>query len=120
MKAVVMYLRHGLLWYHYGTDIPESGPGSGAYGPINHMFPLTPVALHKGWILGKERILSCVSLDTFWEQDNEPVVRVFGLDGRDKDAGDRCRIEREAGNWHITLQLEDWKEVAVVETKGRG
>ncbi|HEY1248099.1 MAG TPA: hypothetical protein VGE97_03845, partial [Nitrososphaera sp.] len=40
MKAVMTYLRHGSVYYHYAIeDIPEVGPGSGEYGPINHMFP---------------------------------------------------------------------------------
>jgi len=117
MKSVITYLRHGLLWYHYATDIPEGGGGSGEFGPINRMFPLTPVELHKGWVLGKERIISCVSVDTLWEQEGEPAVRVFDLSGREKDSGDCCRIKKEAGEWRISLRLEDWQEIAVVETK---
>ena len=119
MKSVITYLRHGLLWVHYVTDIPEIGEGCGAYGPINRLFPLTPVELHKGWILGKERIISCVSMDTFWEQDGAPVVRVFDLSGREKDSQGRCQIKKEEGKWHISLRLEDWQEIAVVETKER-
>ena len=115
MKSVITYLRHGLLWYHYVTDIPESGEGCGEYGPINRMFPLTPVELHKGWILGKERIVSCVSVDTFWEQDDKPVVRVFDLSGREEDHENRCQITREEGKWRISLKLEDWQKIAVVE-----
>ncbi|MDW8368432.1 MAG: hypothetical protein RMK49_21515, partial [Abditibacteriales bacterium] len=62
MKAVITYLRHGMVYYHYAIgDIPETGEGSGAYGPINHMFPLTPIALHEGWIEGAERIITAVS-----------------------------------------------------------
>jgi len=118
MKSVITYLRHGLLWYHYVTEIPESGEGCGAYGPINHMFPLTPVELHKGWILGKERIISCVSVDTFSEQEGEPVVRVFDLSGKEKDSGDCCEIKKEGGKWRISLRLENWQELAVVETEG--
>ncbi|MCK5527202.1 MAG: hypothetical protein KAJ05_08640 [Candidatus Latescibacteria bacterium] len=118
MKSVITYLRHGLLWYHYVTEIPKNGEGCGEYGPINRMFPLTPVELHKGWILGKERIISCVSVDTFWEQEGEPVVRVFDLSGREKDSGDCCRIKKEGGKWRISLRLEDWREIAVVETEG--
>jgi hypothetical protein len=82
------------------------------------MFPLTPVELHKGWILGKERIISCVSVDTFHEQEGEPVVRVFDLSGREKDSGNCCRIKKEGGKWHISLMLEDWQEIAVVEAEG--
>jgi hypothetical protein len=117
MKSVITYLRHGLLWYHYVTEIPESGEGCGEYGPIDCMFPLTPVELHKGWVLGKERIISCVSVDTFWEKENKPVVHLFDLTGREKDSQGRCQLKKEEGKWHINLRLEDWQEIAVIETK---
>jgi hypothetical protein len=38
-----------MVYYHYGlTQIPETGPGSGEYGPINYMFPLTFAKLIRG------------------------------------------------------------------------
>ncbi|MFH1008341.1 MAG: hypothetical protein V1800_12710, partial [Candidatus Latescibacterota bacterium] len=116
MRTVIDYLRHGVLFHHYLTEIPEMGQGSGEYGPINHMFPFTPVELHEGWVLGKERIISCVSMDTFWENEHEPVVFLFDLDGRERIPRDHFQFRKEGEQWHITLKLEDWQEIAVVET----
>ena len=54
-KGAISYLHHGLLYYHYSTEIPEEGPGAGEYGTINHMFPLTPVRIEPGKVIGEER-----------------------------------------------------------------
>lgn len=84
MKSVITYLRHGVLYYHFRTEMPETGPGSGEYGPINHMFPITPVALHKGWVEGRERIVTAISGSYHWPHDEKPVCHRFGLDGREE------------------------------------
>ena len=115
MKCVITHLRHGLLFYYYNTEIPESGPGSGEYGPINHMFPITPIELHEGWILGKERIISARSIDVMWDKQTTPVVHVFDLTGRAIDTGGRSEVREHAGKWRVILRLKDWAEIAVVE-----
>ena len=113
MRAVITYLRHGLVYYHYSSDIPETGPGSGEYGPINHMFPITPVRLFKGGIIGKERTVTCVSGRYEWKLPAKPTVRVFGLDGREKK-GD-FGLNRAEGGWMVDLKLRDWFEIAAIE-----
>ncbi|HQK95878.1 MAG TPA: hypothetical protein PLD23_20435, partial [Armatimonadota bacterium] len=114
MKAVVTYLRHGMLYYHYFIeDIPEEGPGSGEYGPINHMFPITIVGLHPGWIEGRERILTCVSGTYTWRHHAVPRVHVFDLDGRPVELKPGLREMGET--WKVTLALQDWAQIAVIE-----
>ena len=114
MKAVVSYLRHALLYYHYAIgDIPESGDGSGEYGPINHMFPITPIELHKGWILGKERIITCVSGRYLWRNANPPVIHLFDLRGR--EVLHTISPTQADGNWQVDLKRTDWAQIAVME-----
>lgn len=62
MKSLVTYLRHGLLCYplDYAGSMPETGPDSGEYGPINQVFPMTPVRLFEGGIEAKERTITYV------------------------------------------------------------
>ena len=71
MKALVTYLRHGMVYYHYFLEeIPLEGEGSGEYGPVNHMLPITPVELGEGFIIGKERTVTCVSGTYAWKRPN--------------------------------------------------
>ncbi|MBI2928666.1 MAG: LamG domain-containing protein [Verrucomicrobia bacterium] len=113
MKALVTYLRHGVLYYHYAIkDIPETGAGSGEYGPINHMFPITPVALHEGWIEGKERTITCVSGDYTWRGASRPIVRAFDLDGRERPPD--VVVTQRGHTWRVRLRVRDWSEIAVV------
>jgi hypothetical protein len=114
MKAVVTYLRHGMVYYHYAIeDIPESGPGSGEYGPINHMFPITPVESGAGFIRGQERILACVSGTYRWEQARRPAVLAFDLEG--EPASFNARLTRRGEAWDVELTIADWAAIAVVE-----
>lgn len=116
MKAVVTYLRHGVLYYHYAIkDIPETGPGSGAYGPINHMFPITPVELREGGIVGKERIITCVSGAFVWLAADKPAVHLFDLDGR--ESAHAFAITRSGKGWKVDVKLKDWAEIAVIEAQ---
>jgi hypothetical protein len=114
MRGLILYLRHGMVYYHYFYgDVPETGEGSGEYGPINHMFPLTPVRLFEGGIEGKERTITCVSGTYTWPHPTKPTVLLFGPDGREKRA-DFTLNETRAG-WSVNLRLTDWTDVGVVE-----
>ena len=113
MKTVVAYLRHGLLYYTYGTDMPETGPGSGEFGPINHMFPLTPVGLHKGWVEGRERIVTCVSGTYSWPHKKRPGTHLFDIHGR--ALPHRFALTRSGRGWDVNIGLEDWEQIAILE-----
>jgi len=113
MKAAISYLRHGVLYYHYETFIPETGPGSGEYGPFNHMFPITPVRLGEGFVEGKERIVTCVSGEFDWPKEAAPKVLLFDITGRPKSHSIEP-VRTEAG-WRVRVALADWQEIAVVE-----
>jgi hypothetical protein len=127
-KAVIFFLRHGLLYYHYSsvnaganpegtfaTDVvPKQGPGAGGYGPVNHMFPMTPVELHAGWIVGRERTVACVSGAYRWAPARRPNVLVFDIRGR-RVKDPLVEVNREGDGWRVALTLEDWAEIAVIE-----
>ena len=65
-------LMRGALYYHYcgGTGCPTLS---------SKMFPFTPVELHGGWLVGKERILTAVSGEFGWRGES-PEVDVFVFD----------------------------------------
>jgi hypothetical protein len=113
-KAMIAGLRNGCLYYYYGSRIPAEGPGAGDYGPGNHMFPFTPVELHSGWLLGKERLLTCVSGTYTWPGPKPPRCHRFDRAGREAAAD--FTVEPTADGHRVTVKLDDWNEIAVVET----
>ena len=113
MRAAISYLRHGVLYYHYETFIPETGPGSGEYGPFNHMFPITPVRLGEGFVEGSERTVTCVSGSFDWHQDSTPVILLFDSTGRPKSHN--MKAVRTEGGFRVNVTVADWQEIAVLE-----
>ena len=112
-KAVIAYLRHGALYCHYETNIPAPGkPGGGEYGILNHLFPFTPIELHEGYVIGKERIVTCVSGTFDWPHREKPTCLRFDLRGLPVDGG--VTMMRTQTGWRVKLKLNDWKETAVI------
>lgn len=108
-RTVVAHLRYGLLYYFYAPDFPSE---DGEFGAVPHMFPLTPVELGEGYIVGKERIVTCVSRQFTWRAPNKPTVRLFDERGREKPA--YASIYRDHDGWRVDIKLRDWWEVAIV------
>jgi hypothetical protein len=114
MKALVTYLRHGMVYYHYFLEeIPLEGAGSGEYGPLNHMMPITPVELGEGFIIGKERTVTCVSGNYAWTGATAPAVLLFDMNGRRVDF--KPTITKTSQGWTVRVQLQDWAQIAVIE-----
>jgi hypothetical protein len=113
MRTVIAHLHFGLLYYYYGCKFPADGELGGEFGPVNHMFPFTPVELHDGWILGEERLITCRSGHYEWRGEKKPDVLLFDAHGRDKSI--QPSISGDSGKWKIDIQLTDWREIAVVE-----
>jgi len=115
-RAVIAYLRHGALYCHYVTDIPEPDkPGGGEYGITNHMFPFTPVELHEGWVVGNERIVTCVSGTYDWPHKEKPTCLRFDLRGM--PVADGFQTKQTRAGWRVTVSLKDWRETAVIEQR---
>lgn len=65
----------GLLWCVTGPQDKIGIP--------NHFFPITPEELHAGWVQGKERIVTAVSGEYGWEND-DVGVRIWSYDRHGK------------------------------------
>ena len=117
MARVRAYLRYGCLYIHTSmrNSFPATGPKGGDYGPINHMYPITPIELHRGWVKGKERIVSCVSYKTTWERKEAPKALRFDAVGREIPVKDAVKISGTPGNWNIEVKIDDWKEFLILE-----
>ena len=113
MRGIVTLLRHGILYYPHDPEIPATGEHGGEYGPINHMFPITPVRLFEGGIEGRERTITCVSGTYRWQGQRPPRILLFDGVGREKKHD--LKAERTELGWKVAIKLRDWVEIAVIE-----
>jgi hypothetical protein len=121
-KGVMRLLRHGMVCYYYPPLRDISPETDGEYGPINLMFPLTPIALHEGWIEGKERIITAIS-GTYWSlppaPNMRPRVSCFDIRGRSISVPVKVTgpspfgIKKELA-WKVQVPIKDWEEFAVI------
>lgn len=72
------HLENGGLWYYYiGWHLVSlTHPTITA-----HIFPFTPIELHQGYLIGKERILTARSGQFGWGDRSRHRVFVYGKDG---------------------------------------
>jgi hypothetical protein len=100
IREVREFLDLGLLYVHIDT---------GAYvetseSVLKHCYPITPLELHDGYILGRERIVTARS-GSFGFGDSSPLTAVvFGPDGKQRPA--RAAAVAAAGHTFCRLQLE--------------
>ena len=70
------------------------------------MFPFTPVELHAGWLVGRERILTAVSGEFGWRGEKPDVdVFVFNELGREVKGYPYATRDTEKGRI-VTLELK--------------
>ena len=116
MKVTIIYLRHGMVFYHYNMkEPPMTEENREAFGIVKHMFPITPVELGEGFLVGKECILAAVSMDRLWDKAGKPTALIFDINARPIDPAGRFEVRPEDGKWRVALKLNDWAEVAIVE-----
>lgn len=109
LDDIRLKLMWGTVYYYY------SRPTHPHPTITQHMFPFTPVELHRGWVLGQERLITAVP-GTFSLCDDDPVT-VYWYDAEGKLKPDVVCEERvEDGKRLIRLPLAE-KEMAVIERR---
>jgi hypothetical protein len=116
-KYVIACLRNGQLYYPY-AEVPLHGPGAGDYGILREMFPFTPVELHEGYLIGKEKILTAVSGTFYWDIKDHPqkpsVCKAFDKKGY-QISPKSFTVTKVGNQWKIKLALQqDWMGTAAV------
>lgn len=109
-RGIITALRNGSLYRIYGHPSMLGG----CVELINRMYPFTPVELNEGYLIGKERIITCVSRNFNVKSIDEP--KCFAVDkwGQPKkDPG--FKALKTSDGWTVDVKLVDWNEVAVVE-----
>ncbi len=81
------------------------------------MYPITPVELHEGYIIGAERILTNRSGCFGWGDDSEHEVHVFDDAGREVP-GFRAPTVRRDGVTYTEIRLAEGYSAAIVKKPG--
>jgi len=79
IPSIRSHLDNGGLWYYYckWDRVFLTHPTATA-----HMYPFTPIELHEGYLIGRERILTDRSGIFGWNDKSRHRVFVYGRDGR--------------------------------------
>ena len=90
---------HGAKGFAHYLDALEAGVACFLYSGdwSLHSFPLTPVQIGKGFIIGKERILTRESGIFGWNDNSECVVFVYNNKGERIDSGKYVKVNRKNG-----------------------
>ena len=112
-RAFICGLRHGLLYVHYSWSNASS-----CYAPVNYMFPLTPVELGEGFVIGKERIVTAVSRKFVTEVKPVKIV-AFDAEGKELDAAKVAEVRAlPGGKYEVDVKLNDWNSSCVIVLSG--
>jgi len=101
-------LMWGTLYYYYRV------PAHPHPTITQHMFPFTPVELHRGWLLGKERIVSAVPGTFTFGDTDEVTVYWYDAAGKMTESQGEQRIEDGRRLIRIALGKD---EMAVIERR---
>ncbi len=97
-------------WYNDMTVIPTH-PHLTRY-----MYPITPVELHAGYVIGTERIVTKISGLFGWSDASEHEVHVFDDSGREVE-GFKAPLATEGGKTYTELRLAEGWSAAIIRER---
>jgi hypothetical protein len=100
-------MKNGALYYYYANT-------SASPTITQKMFPFTPIEIHSKWLMGKERILTCISGDFGWHGSRQ-LAEIFVYDKFGKPTGDyTAEFFAENGEVRVRLQLKPGQCAAIL------
>ena len=94
-------------WYNDLNVVPSH------HHLTRYMYPLTPLELHEGYVIGQERIVTNRSGLYGWGDGSRHEVHVFDHTGREVEAFDAPPVTRD-GRTYTELRLgEDWSAAVI-------
>ncbi len=102
-------LDHGCVyhWYNDMTVIPTHPHIT------SHMFPITPLEIHAGYVLGRERIITKTSGLFGWGDMSGHEVHVYDDTGREVPGFNAPRVVEDNAAWTELRIAEDWSAAIV-------
>ncbi len=106
-KDMLKALNYGSVYYYYADTVGSAPTLTDA------MYPITPVALGQGCIIGQERILTNTSGLFGWGDRSDFTARVFDRTGREKPDFKVPKIERD-GKVYAEVRIPEGYGVALI------
>ena len=109
-NVMLAALDYGCLYNWYSDRVELTHPTL-----AGHMFPITPMELHEGYIIGRERIITKASGIFGWGDDSSHTVHVFNEKGVEVPDF-KAPLVRKDGKTFTELRLpEDWSAAILRE-----
>ena len=100
-------MKNGALYYHYLNT-------SASPTITQKMYPFTPIEIHSKWLMGKERILTCISGDFGWHGSRQ-LSEIFVYDKFGKSTGDyTAEFFADKGEIRVRLMLKPGQCAAIL------
>lgn len=115
-RGMINALNYGCLYNWYGGEVEPEHQTLTKY-----MFPITPIELHEGYIIGNERIVTNRSGSFGWGDDSVHEVHVFNDKGREVPCVSTQikRTKNVDGKIYTELQLSlDWSAAIIRHPNG--
>jgi hypothetical protein len=108
-RTMLAALDYGCVyhWYNDMTVIPTH------HHLTRYMFPITPLELHAGYIVGEERIITNKSGLFGWGDASEHEVHVFDDTGREVEEFEAPTVTRDGTTYTELRIAEDWSAAII-------
>jgi hypothetical protein len=109
IRSQMRFLDYGCLYDYYSSNIDVQNPGL-----CRWMYPITPVALGQGYIVGKERILTNRAGRFTWGDKTLPALEVHVIDATGKEVkADWKKVSADGVEW-VELKMPPGHAAAIV------
>ena len=113
-RIMLRALDYGCLYAWYGSNFSATHKTL-----TEHMYPFTPLEIHSGYVIGKERILTSRSGLFGWDDVSEFRTYVYDREGRATDRYAVRRVKRD-GKVYAEVRIPGGYSTAIVRESGRG
>ncbi len=101
-------LNYGCVYNWYSESVATGYPTL-----ASHMFPITPMELHEGYIIGAERIVTNRSGNFGWGDQSEHEVHVYDETGREVEDFNAPLITKDGATFTELRIAEDWSAAII-------
>ena len=108
-ETMLAALNYGCV-YHWYNDMTVSPTHKTI---TSQMFPITPLEIHAGYLIGEERIVTKLSGRYGWGDDSRHELHVYNAEGKEVAGFDAPFTEKDGVTWTDLRLAEDWSAVIV-------